>query len=69
MRSDVLFAILVLRQSFKTDNGGIAALLDDLPDLRHALGLTKAPHYPTLCYAEKRLVQGRLPGSSIDGAS
>jgi hypothetical protein len=34
-----LFAILVLRQFFKTDYRGIAALLDDLPDLQRTLGL------------------------------
>jgi hypothetical protein len=53
-----LFAILVLRQFFKTDYRGIAALLDDLPDLQRTLGLTKVPHYSTLCYAEKRLLKG-----------
>lgn len=53
-----LFAILVLRQFFKTDYRGIVALLDDLPDLRRTLGLAKTPHYSTLCYAEKRLLKG-----------
>lgn len=53
-----LFAILVLKQFFKTDYRGIAALLDDLPDLQRTLELTKVPHYSTLCYAEKRLLKG-----------
>jgi hypothetical protein len=53
-----LFAILVLRQFFKTDYRGIIALLDDLPDLQRTLGLTKVPHYSTVCYAEKRLLKG-----------
>lgn len=53
-----LFAILVLRQFFKADYRGIVALLADLPDLQRTLGLTKVPHYSTLCYAEKRLLKG-----------
>jgi Transposase domain (DUF772) len=59
-----LFAVLVLRQFFKTDYRGICRLLADLPDLRAALGLAKVPHYSTLCYAERRLVEkGRSPSS------
>lgn len=52
-----LFAILVLRQFFKTDYRGIVQLLHDLTDLREALGLMYVPHYSTLCYAEKRLLK------------
>jgi Transposase domain (DUF772) len=58
-----LFAILVLRQFFKTDYRGIIALLEDMKDLRQALGLTQVPHYSTLCYAERRLVK---KGASIN---
>ena len=36
-----LFAILVLRQFFKTDYRGICRLLEDLSDLREVLGLKK----------------------------
>ena len=57
-----LFAILALRQFFKTDYRGIVQLLADLSDLRKALGLKKVPHYSTLCYAEKRLLK-RGPSS------
>lgn len=65
-----LFAILVLRQFFKTDYRGIVALLADLPDLRRTLGLTKVPHYSTLCYAEKRLLKGgRSIGSWMPSSS
>ena len=52
-----LFAILVLRQFFKTDYRGIVAMLEDTSDLREALGLKQVPHYSTLCYAEQRLIK------------
>ena len=59
-----LFAILVLRQFFRTDYRGIVQLLSDLSDLRDALDLKKVPHYSTLCYAEQRLIKkGLLTGS------
>ena len=51
-----LFAILVLRQFFRADYRGICALLTDWSDLRDVLALKKVPHYSTLCYAEKRLL-------------
>ena len=46
-----LFAVLALRQFFKTDYRGVCRLLADLSDLRAASGLTKVPHYSTLCRA------------------
>lgn len=52
-----LFAVLVLRQFFKTDYRGMSQMLADLSDLRKALGLKKVPHYSTLCYAEQRLIK------------
>jgi hypothetical protein len=52
-----LFAILVLRQFFKTDYRGIVQLLQDLGDLRTVLKLKKVPHYSTLYYAEGRLLK------------
>jgi len=59
-----LFAILVLRQFFRTDYRGVVQLLSDLSDLRTALDLKKVPHYSTLCYAEQRLIKkGLLTGS------
>jgi hypothetical protein len=57
-----LFAILVLRQFFKTDYRGIIAMLEDMSDLRETLGLSQVPHYSTLCYAEQRLIK---KGTSI----
>jgi hypothetical protein len=55
-----LFAILVLRQFFKTDYRGIIQMLKDLSELRETLKLKKIPHYSTLCYAEKRLLKKGL---------
>jgi Transposase domain (DUF772) len=52
-----IFAILVLRQFFKTDYRGIVRLLVEFAELREALGLRKIPHYSTLCYAERRLLK------------
>jgi hypothetical protein len=64
-----LFAILVLRQFFRTDYRGIAQLLADLGDLRSALGLQKVPHYSTLCYAEQRLLKKGLSTASWASSS
>ena len=50
-----LFAILILRQFFQTDYRGIVQLLEDLTDLKKALGLTKVPHFTTLQKAQQRL--------------
>lgn len=55
-----LFAVLVLRQFFKTDLRGIVAILEDSTDLRKVLGLGRVPHYSTLSYAEKRFLKGGL---------
>lgn len=58
-----LFAMLVLRQFFKTDYRGLVAILRDSSDLCTELGITRIPHYSTLCYAEQRLLE---KGASID---
>jgi hypothetical protein len=55
-----LFAILVLRQFFKTDYRGVIQMLRDFSDLRNVLDLKKIPHYSTLCYAEQRLLKKGL---------
>lgn len=55
-----LFAILALRQFFKTDYRGIVEMLEDFSDLRKALRLRKVPHYSTLCYAQQRLLKKGL---------
>jgi hypothetical protein len=55
-----LFALLVLRQFFRTDYRGVVRLLHDFSDLREALYLENVPHYSTLCYAEQRLLKKGL---------
>ncbi len=52
-----LFACLALKTFLKTDYRGVVAFLDDFPELRQDLGLTKLPHFSTLCYAEQRLLK------------
>ena len=60
-----LFALLALKTFFKTDYRGVVQLLADFAELRQELGLTKVPHYSTLCYAAGRLLKkGRLFASS-----
>ena len=58
------FAVLVLRQFFRTDYRGIVQLLSEWAELREALGLEQIPHYSTLCYAEQRLLKGGASSSS-----
>jgi hypothetical protein len=52
-----LFAMLALKQFFRTDDRGMVELLRDLSDLRKALKLEKIPHFTTLFHAQKRLVK------------
>ena len=52
-----LFACLVLKQFFKLDYRGVVTWLSRWKELRDALGLTRVPHYATLCYAERRLLK------------
>src|SRR6516165_5197101 len=59
-----LFAILALKTFLKTDYRGVVAFLSDFPELRADLGLTKVPHYATLCYAEQRLLKKGASASS-----
>src|SRR3954470_6082132 len=61
-----LFAVLALKTFLKTDYRGVAQVLADFIELRDDLGLTKVPHYSTLCYAAARLLKkGRSSSSSI----
>lgn len=61
-----LLAILALQQFFKTDDRGIVALLQDLPDLCSTLGLRQVPHPTTLFYARQRLGEkGALNACSV----
>ena len=61
-----LFAVLALKTFLKTDYRGVVQFLADFAELREDLGLTKVPHYSTLCYAAARLLKkGRSLASSI----
>jgi hypothetical protein len=65
-----LFAILALKTFLKTDYRGVVAFVDDFPELQSDLGLTKVPHYSTLCYAEQRLLKkGGSVGSSATSSA
>ena len=52
-----IFALLVLRQYFRLDYRGLIEWVTHWPALQRALGLTRLPHYSTLCYAERRLLK------------
>lgn len=54
-----LFVCLVLKVFFKTDYRGLTTLLQDLGDVRRAVGLRCVPHFTTLHKASRRLL--RLP--------
>jgi hypothetical protein len=56
-----LFACLVLREHQKKSYRGVEALLNDCPDWRLDIGLSRAPDHNTLCRAFKHLVKpGRV---------
>jgi hypothetical protein len=52
-----IFAILVLRQFFKTDYRGIVRILGEHQNIKDALALTKLPHYTTLQKAQQRMLK------------
>jgi hypothetical protein len=52
-----LFVCLVLKEFFKTDYRGIVAILADMPDLRHVIGLNQTPHFTTIQKAAPRLLR------------
>lgn len=52
-----LFAVLTLKQFFRTDYRGIAAILIDSSDLRAAPRLANVPHFSTLADAAQRLLK------------
>ena len=52
-----LFALLALKTFLKTDYRGLIEVVEDFAELRQDLGLTKVPHYSTLCYAAQRLLK------------
>jgi hypothetical protein len=59
------FALLALKTFFKTDYRGVIQMLIDFRELRDDLGLSKPPHYSTLCKAEQRLLKKGRSFSSL----
>jgi len=51
-----LVACLVLKEHLRQDYRGLRQILIEWSDLRNALGLTKVPHFTTLCAAHRRLL-------------
>jgi hypothetical protein len=51
-----LFACLVVKEFRRLDYRSVWVLLQEWPELRKVLGLTKTPHYTTLWAAGKRLL-------------
>jgi hypothetical protein len=64
-----LFALLALKAFLKTDYRGVVAFAEDFPELQKDLGLSKVPHFSTLCYAERRLLKKGASASSCAGPS
>ena len=52
-----LVACLVLKEFLRLDYRGMHEVLCEWSDLREVLGLTKAPHFTTLCAAHRRLLR------------
>jgi Transposase DDE domain len=51
-----LMACLVIKEFRQLDYRGMHTLLSEWSDLRRVIGLTKVPHFTTLCAAAKRLL-------------
>jgi len=55
-----LFAMLALKQFFRTDYRGIVVLLQEMTELREVLEINYVPHYTTLQKAHARLIKKGL---------
>jgi len=64
-----IFAILALRQFFKTDYRGIIRILDEHQNIKNALGLTKLPHFTTLQKAQQRMLKKTSSRACLRGFS
>lgn len=60
-----LLACLIVKEFSRKDYRGIHMMLAEWSELRNALGLTKVPHFTTLCQAEKRLLSKRRANSVL----
>jgi len=61
-----LMACLVIKEFLKLDYRGTHMLLMEWSDLRHVIGLTKVPHFTTLCAAAKRLLGKAKADATLD---
>ena len=61
-----LFACLVLREHQKKSYRGIQALLEDAPEWRADIGLSRTPDHNTLCSAFAKFVKPGLFGNMLD---
>ena len=52
-----LLACLIVKEFAGKDYRGMQVMLDEWSDLRDVLGLTRVPHFTTLCQAAKRLLR------------
>lgn len=69
-----LFAILVVRRFLRTDYRGVVQALNEWPQLRRRLGLSRVPDHTTLWHAEQKLMKkgisiGYSPGASSGPAA
>ncbi len=60
------FACLVLKTFLKTDYRGLAALLEDCPDLCKAIELERVPHFTAFQKTAKRLLCAKLVDRLLD---
>jgi hypothetical protein len=61
-----LVACLVIKEFLQLDYRGIRMLLAEWSELRDVLGLTKVPHFTTLCAAAKRLLGKAKANALLD---
>jgi len=61
-----LFACLVLKEFYRTDYRGIAAILADNSDLCRTLELAKVPHFTTIQKASRRLLRNASAQALLD---
>lgn len=62
-----LAACLVLKEFFKTDYRGIAAIIEDSSDIRTILELNQVPHFTTLQKSARQLLKKRIIKRLIGG--
>lgn len=62
-----LMACLVIKEFLQLDYRGIHTVLSEWSDLRSVIGLTKVPHFTTLCAAAQRLLGKVKADATLDG--